>query len=130
MALQPPALTLSHLISKKQHDDQLVLIRKHWFQWSDRRTLSALVLRIDLLDAAGAIIDNASVRMPKVKVTGHVPGDPPQPIYDSPVFIALDGPVDRQPVSFRYYTVEGVMKKSAPVTTAFTEKFEDLSMYK
>lgn len=130
--LLPPLLSIRHLKTSRQYNKADLRLR-YWFQWSDRTNLGAIVVRLSLFDKVGIKVTEASVKLPKVKITGSVPAtetSPAKPIYDSSVFIQLDD-IDREnlPVSFSYYVVTGVFKKSAVVEGEMNGQFEDLSKH-
>ncbi len=127
-----PCLTLTHLKTSKQYDtDPHKLYHRHWFQWSDRRQLSHLIVRIELLDADGKLVTKSSIPLPKVKVTGYSPAtetDEQKPIYDGTVWIQIDDVVRQPaPTQFRYYTIVSFDKRSETVSVTMEGKYEDIS---
>ncbi|SFF41464.1 hypothetical protein [Spirosoma endophyticum] len=65
-----------------------------------------------ILNQAGQVLTTASVKLPKVKVTGYVTavdGVSQQAVYDSTVFIKLGDITreepDQQATQFRYYVL-------------------------
>lgn len=86
-----PPLTITHLKTSKQYEGAK-LLNRYWFEWTSRINLSNLVVRFDILNDAGQVLTTASVKLPKVKVTGYVTavdGVSQQAVYDSTVFIKL-----------------------------------------
>lgn len=120
-------LSIAHIKTSKQYDGAL-LINRYWFQWSDRRNLSNLVVRFDLLDDAGNVLTTSSVKLPKVSITGYMPGDS-KPVYSGTVFITIDDVATHQATQFRYYVVTGILTKSDSVTGPMVGLVEDLSMH-
>lgn len=108
-----PSLTLSHLKTSRQHEGA-TLINRYWFQWSNRKNLTAQVVRVELLDDAGQVLTKGSVQLPKVKRTG------------GPVWFHLDDIPREPPTQLRYYTVN-LLSKSEAVTAPMAGQFDDLS---
>ena len=127
---QPPCLTLTHLKTSKQFNGTS-MIHRHWFEWSNRRQLSNLIVRLELLNADGAVVTKASIRLPKVKITGYSPAtetEEQKPVYSSSVWIQLDDTLrEPRPTQFRYYTIVGFDKRSETVTVNMDGKYEDIS---
>lgn len=70
--LQPPALTLAHMKTSTQFEAEAKdVIYRHWFEWSDRRQLGPLVLRLELLYTDDNVLTRTSIKMSKVTVKGH-----------------------------------------------------------
>lgn len=124
-----PSLKLTHLKSSTQYDDP-GLITRHWFEWSNRKSLGSIILRVELLDADGKVLTEARFELKKTVVTGYLPKDAngeEQPIYDTSVWLQLDDVVrDVKPVKFRYFTAN-VLSKSDKVTADMSSNFEDIS---
>lgn len=104
------------------------LLHRYWFQWSDRKILSNLVVRFDLLDEAGNVLTTASVKLPKVKIVDRIEKDN-SPIYDGTVFIKIDDIATHYATQFRYYVVPGILSKSKLVTWPMVGLVEDISMH-
>ncbi|GAB3225944.1 hypothetical protein [Spirosoma arcticum] len=125
-----PCLTLTHLKTSKQYEGAS-LINRYWFEWSKRRELSNLIVRLELLDATGLIVTTTSIRLPKVKITGYSPAtetEPGKPIYNSTLWVHIDDVVlEPAPTHFRYSTIVGFARKSEVVTAAMDGKYEDIS---
>ncbi|MVM30472.1 hypothetical protein GO755_10540 [Spirosoma sp. HMF4905] len=127
-----PSIALRHLSTKKQYNEQQTLVYRYWFEWFDRRSLAALVVRIDLLDKAGKVLTTTSIQLPKVKLTGSIASQETgvqQPLYDSSVWIRIDDVITHEATQFSYYTLAGLFTKSASVTMTMDHKVEDLSMH-
>ncbi|UHG93248.1 hypothetical protein [Spirosoma oryzicola] len=124
-----PSLTLVHLKSSVQYDGP-DLITRHWFQWSNRKSLGSIVLRVELLDSDGKVLTEGRFELKKTTVTGYLPNDEQgneQPIYDTSVWLQLDDVVrDAKPWQFRYFTAN-LLSKSDKVTADMSGKFEDIS---
>jgi len=126
-----PSLTITHLKTSKQVE-KMDVIHRHWFQWSDRKNLSNVVVRIELLNADGTVHTTVSVKLQKTRITGHAPaadGSGSKPVYDQPVFIQIDDVPEVRPTHFRYYTVSGVLTKSEKVTAEMAGIYEDITVY-
>lgn len=128
-----PSLTQAHLKTSKQYQ-RTNLIHRYWFEWQNRRTLKAILLRIELLGPDGTVLTTSSVQLPKVKITGYLPAtdtSPQKPVYDSTVWIQLGDIIrDTLPTSLRYYTLSGLtMSKSDSVTVPMNGTYDDISHY-
>ncbi len=127
-----PCVDILHLKTSHQNESS-GLTNRYWFQWTNRRQLGNVTVRLDLLDARGKIVATSRTKLPKVNVTDYIPAtatEPALPIYDSPAFITIDKLVtNEQPISFRYTTESGAFKKSDLATGLLDGLFEDLSMY-
>lgn len=127
-----PPITLVHLKTSRQQA-QFGIIDRYWFEWQNRKNNGAIVLRIEFLDAAGNVVVESSVKLPKVKIKSFIPAtetEPQKPVYDSSVWIQIDDVVrEVMPVSFRYYTLTGLFSKSESVTSELVGKFEDISQH-
>lgn len=125
---QPPSLTLSHIKTNNYYEDS-VLFHRHWFEWSDRKDLRTIVLRIELLNAEGNILFETGLKLPKVTIVGFSGSERDRkPIFSSSVQLSLNTIADQQPSSFRYYTMGGMDKKSAAGTGFIDSKLYKLSM--
>lgn len=124
-------LLLTHQTTKKVNQKG-TLLHRYFFQWSDRRTLGAIVLRVELFDADGKSLGEVSFRLPKTKVTSTITMEEngqkvKKPVYDTPVSVYVDDVATRQAVSFRYWVVENFFKKNGPFEGEIFKVWEDLS---
>ena len=126
-----PSIDIVHLKTSRQYEGS-TLINRYWFQWQNRRNLGNTAVRLELLDASGTILTTATVRLPKVKITGYTPapdGKSQQPIYSCSVWIKLDdAPRTPPPTHVRYCTVN-VFTKSYTVQQPMNGTYEDISYY-
>ncbi|MCX6217588.1 hypothetical protein [Spirosoma sp.] len=127
-----PCLELTHLKTSQQFDNELDLdVMVYWFQWSNRTRLGKLEIEIELLDQAGAVVAPSRTHMPAVKIVGYTGKNPQHPVYSASVWIQIMDLVrSPRPVSFRYYTVTGLFKRSETVTAPLDGAFNDISIYK
>lgn len=126
--MQKPCLTLQHLKTSRQYDDGSLIFR-HWFQWSERKNLKSIVVRVQLLDKEQNQLTEGSFQLKKTIVRNYLYNDEgkQQPVYDTNIWLQLDDIVREEvPAFFRYYTVEGVGKKSESITVEMSGLFEDL----
>lgn len=123
-----PCLSLKHVKTAKQYEDGHLIFR-HWFQWSERKNLKSIVVRIQLLDKDKNKLTEGSFQLKKTVIRNYLYNDEgvQQPIYDTSVWLQLDDIVrDEVPAFFCYFTVEGVGKKSESVKVEMGGLYEDL----
>lgn len=121
-------ITVTSLVTKKIMEDGLP-IHRYFFQWSDRNTLGALVLRMELLEDSGKVLTSGSVQLPKTKSELTQTGEGQIWVYDQTPYFYLDNVASHQDTKFRYTGVVGIFKKATTIEGVLNEKFEDLSMY-
>jgi len=112
-----PCLDIQYLKTTSQNTSS-GLITRFWFQWTNRRQLGPVTLRLDLLDARGKIVLTSRTKLPKATVTGYEPAtakEPALPLYDCTTALSLEQLMEddqRPPTAFRYTTESGAYKKS------------------
>jgi len=116
--MSTPSVDLQHIKTSQQYEGDS-LINRYWFQWKNRRVLTNVIIRLDLLDQDGKVLTTTSVKLSRTKITGYTPAtktEPQRPIYDGSVWIHIDDVVrDEQPAQFSFYTVTGSSQKSEVV---------------
>ncbi|WP_212768261.1 hypothetical protein [Larkinella sp. C7] len=121
-------ITVTSMVTKKIVEDGLP-IHRYFFQWSDRNTLGALVLRMELLDDSGRVLASGSINLPKTKRELTQTGEGEIWVYDQTPYFYLDDVASHQATKFRFTAVVGLLKKYPAIEGVMNEKFEDLSIY-